>query len=189
MSPALFVWRTRICNCRLMAIVSCEPGDGQTGSVWFFAGGREIRISSLELAKFYSSRAHLKPSTGRCVLEPEIGDGARFLKAELCCAESRIIWFLQPHFFSRRKRKKKAKVAIKAKMDSSGDARKKSIYRTTHNSITPAAMAAARYRKTRAKPPTIRPTQKAEPAIISAMVKSSGPLNARSGVIQRGAAG
>ena len=46
----------------------------------FFAGGREIRISSLELAKLYSSRAYLKPSTGTGVLEQESGDAARFLK-------------------------------------------------------------------------------------------------------------
>jgi hypothetical protein len=63
-----------------MAVFSCGPGDGQTGSVWFFAGGREIRISSLELAKFYSSRAHLEPSTGTGVLEQRMGEGARFLK-------------------------------------------------------------------------------------------------------------
>jgi hypothetical protein len=41
-----------------------------------FAGGREIRISSLELAKLYSSRAYLKPSTGTGVLDQEFGDGA-----------------------------------------------------------------------------------------------------------------
>jgi hypothetical protein len=46
----------------------------------FFAGGREIRISSLELAKLYSSRAYLKPSTGTGVWEQEIGEGARFLE-------------------------------------------------------------------------------------------------------------
>ena len=59
-SPALLVRRSRAVLCRLMAIISCEPEDGQigqTGSVWLFAGGREIRISSLELAKLYSSRA------------------------------------------------------------------------------------------------------------------------------------
>ena len=30
---------------------------GTLRACWFFAGGRETRISSLELAKFYSSRA------------------------------------------------------------------------------------------------------------------------------------
>ena len=45
-----------------------------------FAGGREIRISSIELAKFYSSRAYLEPSTGTGVLEQEIVDGARVLE-------------------------------------------------------------------------------------------------------------
>jgi hypothetical protein len=66
-----------------MAVFSCEPEDGQTGSVWCFAGGREIRISSLELAKFYSSRAYLRPSTGTGVLEQEIGNGARFLEVDV----------------------------------------------------------------------------------------------------------
>ena len=70
---------------------SCEPEDGQigqTGSVWLFAGGREIRISSLELAKLYSSRAYLKSLTGTGVLEQEIGDGSRVLEvAELARAQ------------------------------------------------------------------------------------------------------
>lgn len=82
-SPALFVRRWRAVVVRLMAVFSCEPENGQMGQtsgVWCFAGGREIRIRSLELAKFYSSRAYLEPSTGTEVLEQEIGDGARFLK-------------------------------------------------------------------------------------------------------------
>jgi hypothetical protein len=53
--------------------------DGQTGCVLVFAGGREIRISSLELPKFYSFRAYLpRQAAGRIRAEVSLSDKLGF---------------------------------------------------------------------------------------------------------------
>jgi hypothetical protein len=58
-------------------------GPGHTECALVFAGGREIRISSLELPKFYSSRAYLpQQAAGRIRAEGWIlgkfeGDGKK----------------------------------------------------------------------------------------------------------------
>ena len=48
-------------------------GPGHTGGVLVFAGGREIRVSSLERSDFASSRAHLNHQQAREYLSREMG--------------------------------------------------------------------------------------------------------------------